>query len=157
MKPPSACLQAARGRALLGMTLAAVATSASAETSQGAGLANLLQVGLGLAVVLALIFAAGWLMRRLGLPNRQGGRLLKVVSSVMVGQRERVVLVEIGDTWLLLGVGAGQVNALHTMAAQHSPEASPKLDGQDNTDPGSFANRLRESLNPMRQPGKTAS
>jgi len=153
MKTPSLCLQAARGRTLLGMTLAAVATTASAETGQDSGLTSLLQVGLGLAVVLALIFAAGWLVRRLGLQNRQGGRLLKVVSSLMVGQRERVVLVEIGDTWLLLGVGAGQVNTLHTMAAQHAPDASPKV---DDTDPDTFANRLRQSLSPMRQPGKSA-
>ena len=33
----------------------------------------------------------------------------------MVGPKERLVLVEVGDTWLLLGVAANSVNLLHTM------------------------------------------
>ncbi len=34
----------------------------------------------------------------------------------MVGPRERVVVVEVGDTWIVLGVTATHVNALHTLA-----------------------------------------
>jgi flagellar protein FliO/FliZ len=32
-----------------------------------------------------------------------------------VGQRERVVLVEVADTWLVIGVAPGHVTALHSM------------------------------------------
>jgi flagellar protein FliO/FliZ len=41
-------------------------------------------------------------------------RHLRVVSAVMVGQRERVVIVELGDEWLVLGVTAQSVNLLAT-------------------------------------------
>jgi flagellar protein FliO/FliZ len=34
----------------------------------------------------------------------------------MVGPRERLVIVEVGDTWLLLGVASGGVSLVHTMA-----------------------------------------
>ena len=84
--------------------------------------AGLLQAGFGLAVVIGLIFLFAWVARRLGLQQSGSGRLLKVVSSAMVGQRERVVVVEIGDTWLVLGVAAGQVHALHTLPAGKLPE-----------------------------------
>jgi len=95
----------------------------AAEPVRSFAAAGLLQAGFGLAVVLALIFGCAWLARRLGLLQQPGGgRLVKVVSSAMVGQRERVVVVEVGSTWLVLGVAAGQVRALHSMPAEALPD-----------------------------------
>jgi flagellar protein FliO/FliZ len=37
-----------------------------------------------------------------------------VVGSTAVGTRERVVVVEVDGTWLLLGVGGGNVRLLHS-------------------------------------------
>lgn len=125
--------------------------TAAAEPVRSFGAAGLLQAGLGLAVVLALIFLCAWAARRFGLQQGSGGRLLKVVSSAMVGQRERVVVVEIGSSWLVLGVAAGQVNALHTMPAQKlsESEAVPPLAGQAGA--SAFSHRLAESLNKLRK------
>ena len=41
--------------------------------------------------------------------------MLRVVAGAAVGQRERVVVVEVGSTWLVLGVAPGSVTALHQM------------------------------------------
>lgn len=107
--------------------------------------AGLLQAGLGLAVVIGLIFMFAWVARRFGLQQSGSGRLLKVVSSTMVGQRERVVVVEIGDSWLVLGVAAGQVRALHTMPAEKLPEVqAPVFSGFG--DGSAFSQKLHESL-----------
>jgi flagellar protein FliO/FliZ len=83
----------------------------------GFGMGSLLQALLGLAVVVGLILACGWAARRFGLQQVGGGRWLKVISSVAVGQRERVVVVEVDGTWLVLGVASGQVRPLHHMPA----------------------------------------
>ena len=107
--------------------------------------AGLLQAGFGLAVVIGLIFLFAWVVRRFGLQPSGSGRLLKVVSSVMVGQRERVVVVEIGDAWLVLGVAAGQVRALHTMPAGKLPDAQPpSLAAFAGT--GAFSQKLVDSM-----------
>lgn len=75
----------------------------------------LFQVVLGLLVVLALIYALFWLLRRYA-PTQTGAQgALKVVGGLMLGPREKLVVVEIGETWLLLGVGTGEVRTLHTM------------------------------------------
>ena len=78
---------------------------------------SLVQAGFGLLVVLALVYACAWVVRRLGLPMAGGGghSLLKVVASAAVGQRERVVVVQVGADRLVLGVAAGSVRHLHTM------------------------------------------
>jgi len=76
------------------------------------------------------------------------------VSSVMVGQRERVVVVEIGGQWLVLGVAAGQVRALHTLPAQNGlggPDAQTVLAPNGATGAGAFSQKLRESLDKLNQ------
>ena len=65
---------------------------------------SVLQVILSLLLVLAAVLVVAWLLKRLNLPQQGAGRLLKVLSGVAVGQRERIVLVEIEDTWLVVGV-----------------------------------------------------
>lgn len=149
-------IRALAATALAGISCSAAAVlptvpTAAAEPVRSFGAAGLLQAGLGLAVVLALIFLCAWVARRFGLQQAGGGRLLKVVSSAMVGQRERVVVVEIGGAWLVLGVAAGRVNALHTMPAQKltEPEAAPPLGGLAGA--SAFSQRLAESLGKLRR------
>lgn len=92
--------------------------------------AGLLQVVVALGLVLAAIAAFAWFLRRLtpGAMSTRGW--LRVVGGAMVGPKERVVLIEVGDTWLLLGVAASSVTVLHTLpkpqsAAKESEAASP--------------------------------
>lgn len=76
---------------------------------------SLLQTTLGLALVLALIAGAAWLAKRLAPGGARGALPLNVVASQAIGQRERVVVVEIGEQWLVLGVAPGQVRSLATL------------------------------------------
>lgn len=96
----------------------ALAAADAAPAYSPAG--SVLQVVFGLAVVLAVMWGAAHLLRRHG-ALRQGAGALRVVGGVAVGQRERVVMVEVGDQWLVLGVAPGRVNALHVMARGELP------------------------------------
>jgi len=106
---------------------------ASAITSQSTAFASdvvstgpgLLQATLGLALVVGMILALAWVAKRLA-PGavRQGGTSLTIVASQAVGQRERVVVVEVADQWLVLGVAPGRVSALSTMPKGVLPASS---------------------------------
>lgn len=76
---------------------------------------SLLQTTLGLILVLALIAGAAWLAKRFTPGALRGGLPLTVVASQAVGQRERVVVVELGEQWLVLGVAPGNVSAIATL------------------------------------------
>jgi flagellar protein FliO/FliZ len=93
---------------------------------------SVLQVILSLLLVLAAVVLVGWILKRINLPQQSAGNVLKVISGVAVGQRERVVLVEVNDTWLVIGVAPGQVNALHSMPKGSLPSASRTATGDDN-------------------------
>lgn len=70
---------------------------------------------LSLVLILAGFIAVAWLARRY-LPGVGKQGVVKVIGATMVGPRERVVVIEVDDTWLLLGVGAGQVRLLDKRA-----------------------------------------
>ncbi|MED5500065.1 MAG: flagellar biosynthetic protein FliO, partial [Pseudomonadota bacterium] len=91
----------------------------AAQTTAGSGDSiGLLMMGktaMSLLIVVAIILACAWLLKRIGPNRRAGTQHLRVVASTPVGQRERVVIVEVDDRWLVLGVGGGQVTKLDSM------------------------------------------
>lgn len=91
---------------------------AAAPASASAG--SLVQVVIGLAVVLGLMAGAAWLLKRMGVAGAGAGNVAKVVGGVSVGNRERVVVVEVADQWIVVGVAPGSVNALSTMPRQET-------------------------------------
>jgi flagellar protein FliO/FliZ len=123
--------------------------SVAAETldvTHASGWAAILQGLVGLFIVLGLLYGFLMLLRRLG-PSTTGARgLVKVVGGVMLSPRERLVMVEIQDTWLLLGVASGQVNLVHAMPRPKQVENSPAESVER-----PFANRLAAMLHPTRK------
>ena len=75
---------------------------------------SMLTVLLSLALILGGFITVAWFVRRY-LPGMGAQGAVKVVGTTAVGARERVVVVEVDDTWLLLGVGGGNVRLLHTL------------------------------------------
>ncbi|MBK6631487.1 MAG: flagellar biosynthetic protein FliO [Betaproteobacteria bacterium] len=93
--------------------------------------ASLLQVVIGLGVVLAALVGGLRLLKRLSIAHGATAGGLRVVAGASVGPRERVVLVEVEDTWLVVGVAPGQVNALHQMPKGKLAAAPPAQAGND--------------------------
>jgi flagellar protein FliO/FliZ len=59
---------------------------------------------------------------------------MRVIGGVALGTRERLVLVEVGETWLVIGVAPGQVSAVHAMPRPDGiaiPEAQAQPGFQD--------------------------
>ena len=87
------------------------ATETPASRSQANPLLDgsvIMETALGLAVIILLIFALGWLLRRFGrLPTGSRGDI-SVIGGTSLGPRERAVLLQVGHTRLLVGVAPGQ-------------------------------------------------
>ena len=121
----------------------AEATVRSSPPVSAAG--GLTQVMFGLACVLALIGGCAWLVRKMAPGALAGAGGLKVVGGVLVGPKERVVVVEFGDSWLLLGVTARQVSLLHSLPRPGN------ADSQMAASSPQFADWLKQFLQKSRQ------
>lgn len=99
-----------------------------------------------LAVALTVVLLVFWLFAKVmrqfqgfhnGAPDG-----LRIVSALSVGQRERIVVVQVGDEQLVLGVTSSQINPLHVMDRPLSNAAS----GLNSSD---FKNKLSAALKPQ--------
>ncbi|MGM0774459.1 flagellar biosynthetic protein FliO [Marinobacter sp.] len=86
---------------------------AGETTSAPDTLVTMLTLGAGLLAVLALIFGCAWIVRRMGGMTGGNTRAIKVVSVMAMGTRERVALIEVGGTQILVGVTPSTIRTLH--------------------------------------------
>ena len=108
---------------------------------------NLLQTTLGLLAVLAMIAAAAWAVKRFGNFRTSVQGQMKIVGGVSLGTRERVVLLQVGEQQLVLGVAPGQIRTLHVLAEPLSAsDAESTLQSTPGPIEGSFAERLKSAI-----------
>ena len=124
-----------------------VAGKAAEKAAPGSLLADnditsqLLQTTLGLLVVLSVIIAIAWAVKRFG--NLRGGvqGQMRIVGGVSLGSRERVVVLQVGEQQLVLGVAPGQIRTLHVLEQPLAAPAESAASGES-----SFAMRLQSAL-----------
>lgn len=108
------------------LSAACPASAAGAGESGVAGAASpAMQIVSALFLVMAAIGALAWILR---LQQRQAGAsqpFLKIVASLGLGPRERLVIVESGESWLLLGVTGQSIQLLQSMPRQAVPAGAP--------------------------------
>ena len=85
----------------------------------GTVLSSLLAIMLSMALVIGLAWGTIWLLRKWqdktsggDIEGDSGDRSLRFLRALPLGQRERVVLIEVGDETMLLGVGTGAITML---------------------------------------------
>jgi len=86
--------------------------------------ANLVNTAFGLAVVLGLMLALAWLVRRFVQVPGAGKGQIQVLGGVSLGSREKAVLVNVDGRRLLLGVAPGRVQTLLVLDGKADAEAS---------------------------------
>jgi len=90
-----------------------------------------LQMVFGLLLVLGLLLGTLWLLKRISQPRGFQAGLMRVVAGISVGARERVVILELGNSWLVLGVAPGRVTTLAEIPRQEVPASATPQAGQD--------------------------
>lgn len=101
-----------------------VAAQASEAASPGVSSGTYLQAGFALVLIVGLLAATAWMARKVSGGKGFGQAGLKVIGGVALGPRERIVLVEVGDDWLVIGVVPGQIRTLHRLAKGSLPEGA---------------------------------
>ncbi len=124
-----------------GLPVLAVAETAQRE-APGVDAGNLLQTLFGLLLVLALIVAMAWLMKRSQQWHGIGQQQFKVIAALPLGPREKAVLLQVGEQQLLVGVTPQNVNLLTTL--------EQPLDLTSNQQNTVFANKFKHFMQQQR-------
>ena len=134
---------------MLSMSGVYAAPQAQAPAASAPGLGSALEMLLALAVVLAAVFALAWLMRRLKSFPTSRQALLRADAELAVGEKERIVLLAVGQQKWLLGVTPGGITLLHAFGADAPGPAAAEIadaGAAAGAAPPNFAKLLRRSL-----------
>ena len=119
----------------------ATATAAAAPAVSSGVAGQLTQLVFGLLLVLGLIFFLAWLLRRVQQAGPAGkGQVIELIGSRALGPRDRLMLVQVGNEQILLGLSPGTITALHVLK---EPVQVPG--GTEKATP-EFAQRLMELM-----------
>ena len=119
----------------------ATATAAAAPAVSSGVAGQLTQLVFGLLLVLGLIFFLAWLLRRVQQAGPAGkAQVIELIGSRALGPRDRLMLVQVGNEQILLGLSPGTITALHVLK---EPVQVPS--GTEKATP-EFAQRLMELM-----------
>ncbi len=124
-----------------------IADSANASTATvtpmvGGG--ELLGMGISMAIVVAAILLLGWLYSRSRLAGSGASDVINVVASRALGPKERLMVVEVADQQLLIGMTSTAVQTLHVFESPVEIAAQPVASS-------GFSNRLKAAMREMRK------
>jgi len=108
-----------------------------ATTSIGGS--ELIGLASSLVVIIVVIVALGWLYSRSRSLAGANNDVINIVASRALGTRERLLLVEVADQQLLVGMTATQVQTLHVFDKPVATEAVAQPTG-------GFASRLKAAI-----------
>lgn len=92
-----------------------------------------------LVLVVVVILGLAWLLKRMKLPGIQGGdSTMKIIRQLPVGQRERIVLLQVGDEQMLVGITPQNISLISKL--EHPLPAGEGAGG------GEFASHLTNLL-----------
>ncbi|WP_052101090.1 flagellar biosynthetic protein FliO [Novilysobacter arseniciresistens] len=111
--PRSAASAFTEGQPVATATTAQPTAAPLGAPPSGAGMVGTTVVTLLLVIGFILLLA--WLAKRMPGIGGAANPALKVVGSLALGPRERVVVVDVGGTQLLLATGPGGTRTLHTL------------------------------------------
>jgi flagellar protein FliO/FliZ len=112
--------------------------TAVAQPASPLSVGSLTQLTLSLLAIVALILAISWALKRLKLTAPRGSGAIAVVDELSLGPRDRIVLVRVGESQVLIGIGAAGPVSL-------TPLAAP-IEIKPGSNAAPFADRLRDIM-----------
>jgi flagellar protein FliO/FliZ len=108
----------------------------------GIGSGDVLGVGVSMFIVLGVIVVLGWVYSRSRFLTGGASDVINVVATRALGPKERLLVVEVADQQLLVGMTSTGVQTLHVFD-------KPVCVAETKKEAGGFATRLRTAFQEM--------
>ena len=105
---------------------------------------ELLGMGISMVIVVAVILLLGWFYSRSRLAGSGHSELINVIATRAMGPKERLMVVEVADQQLLIGITSTSVQTLHVFDSPISVPETPAT-------PNSFSARLLSAVKEIRK------
>ncbi|HAU1150525.1 TPA: flagellar biosynthetic protein FliO [Legionella pneumophila] len=96
----------------LSLSLISTVVWSSSLSSNAISHGELIRIISGLLFVLFIIIFLSWIVKRMHKVSITSSKGFQTVASIILGPKEKVVLLKIGDRYLLVGVGSSSINLI---------------------------------------------
>ena len=79
------------------------------------------QIVMNLGIVIALIIVLVYIMNKFKLTKHISNKQIKILNSVSLGTKQKVILMEVNNTFLLLGATPNHIETLYVFDALNAP------------------------------------
>lgn len=119
--------------------VAKVDTPKTLKSHTDIGASNYVQMLFGLFAIVVFIFAVAWLIKRMGTLNPNHSSNLKIIAGLSVGQREKIVVIQVMDEQLLVGITQSNIQLLSKLEQPIPEQSMHSL--------GGFQDKLQSAMN----------
>jgi len=116
-----------------------------AQPASPLSVGSLTQLTLSLLAIVGLILLISWALKRLKVAGPRGSGEIAVIDELSVSPRDRIVLIRVGESQVLVGISASGLVPLTPLPVPIVLKGGPRVPA--------FAERLRDM---MKRPGGTA-
>ena len=124
--------------------VAAPALEQSAQSSPPVGIPGVLGFGVSLILVIVAILVVGWLYAQMRGVRGASSNVINILASQSLGSKEKIVLVEVGDKQIVVGMTAAHLQTLHVFE-------EPVVSSAERAGNSAFAERLLKTLKGIRK------
>jgi flagellar protein FliO/FliZ len=121
--------------------LAEVGADISKPVARAAASGNIANWSLGLIIVLCVFFLCVWGVRKLGGLTVNGAQQMRIIGGLSLGMREKIMLVQVGEKQLILGVTPGRIQTLHVLENDECLLKASAIDAG-----GGFGEKLMQAM-----------
>lgn len=132
------------GKLLVAAEQADPAVRSEALVSAG----SMVQMLIALVVVVAIIVGLSILVRRLSLVPGASGGMIRIVSSLALNSKDRLLLVQVGEEQILISASPGRIGKVHELQA---PVDTASFDNLQKAKGKSFNSLFTQVLQGSRQ------
>lgn len=108
------------------MIYLALTQAAATPLPQSSGMTDIISMLMSLLMVLVVIVLLAFFVKKLN-PNLTNSDEFKVIRSLPLGSRERLMVIEIDDAQHLIGVTPHSINYLHKLDTPLTEKELPEL------------------------------
>jgi len=124
-----------------------VSDSSTLKSHTDIGASNYIQMLLGLFFIIAFIFIVAWFIKRMGTMSPSHSNNLKVVAGLNVGQREKIIVLQVMDQQLLVGVTPSNIQLLSKLENPIIEKAGSSFNG--------FQEKLQSAISNFKSDAKS--
>lgn len=113
------------------LSMPRVVDAAEAVVATNAASPNVFRIVVSLVLVVGILIVLAITFKKFGLNRMQASFPIKIIGAVSLGSNQRIMIIEAGEEWIVLGVTPQHISTITRMPRQEGDNTAGGIDKPD--------------------------